>query len=264
LAAAAIQFVGSFTTLFHARGEFPSITFYETQPYHGVAWFFSIFVLAVLGCAAWTRPSDVTSAAIVGYCAAALGGLTFTALAVVDRPASLPPVGLGYSLFMASYALEVVVVVCAYTALLRGPAVRAAMSVAVGPADLASVVIALSAAMFHVALRGQSLWLANGLPFEKGIVATAAMVTLGLVPLFAVRHERPVAAAMLLALAVFLAVRVGTDLLERFDAADFIHLTVGFWLTLVGLLLVVAAVIAAQTSARQPEAPLVTSPEPSP
>ncbi len=254
-----MQFVGTFSTLYHHFDLVHSLTLYEGSPYSGAAWFLSIGLLAVLGWAAYERPSSIRSAAVIGYGAPALGALTYT-LAVLLKPGNELSFGAGYYLIMMGQAFEVAGVALACAALLHEPVHRGSSALR-AVAIAASIVIGASAPMLGARFSGQRLWLAAGLPVTWTILATAAMVAVASVPLFAVRLERSVAAAMLFALATSLAVGELTSLLQRLDAPDLTELTIGFWLTLVGVLLLVAAAVAALNTGRAPADSVPRDPE---
>src|SRR4051812_41758122 len=107
LVAAAMQFAGTFTTLYHRLGESGhSLRLYDGLPYSGAAWFVGIGALTFLGWVAYDRPTNVSSAAIVGFCAPAFGSLAY-AMAILLGLQGSPSVGTGFYLIMVSHALEI-------------------------------------------------------------------------------------------------------------------------------------------------------------
>ncbi len=251
VAASVLELVGMFLPLYHFH--FPgragsthavtrTISSYSSTPYHALTSWVSLATLVMLAYFAARRRDRITAAIIVGYSALTLGSFVTFVAGFTVRRANL---GSGYYLLGAGSGAQVVALMIAIGIFVTGRPGRGRVTVrGVWLGVLAALVGGATSVLNPVKFFGQSVWAWSGLPWQYSIGLVAALLALVLVPLAVLRAADRAAACMALGLAAALALSATESLLLKRSHPSLSQLTVGFWLTTFGVVMLVLLALA--------------------
>ena len=254
--AAALNLVGTFVPLYTAVHQ-PGPSLYHTMHYNAIAWYFDIGLTAEIGYAAIKRHDRAIAAVVIGFCAPAFGTVAFNADAFTLFQGPQLHIGPARYFLLISGVLLVVALVIATAVVLHGAERRHPSFWSLRLGVLAALLVATTATMSPIRLPGTSLWSLTLLP-TRWIAATIVnLVVLAFFPLLAISLADQTASFVSFGLAATLTVSVAEAALSWLHRPGSQELTIGFWLSLCAI-----AVLVLLGSSLHKHAPTGLDPQP--